>query len=460
MDASTPDKPSDDGKVVSLAVVRAGLSTELSEDSVARAFTEHRKHDLRFDHDIGRWFEWDGVRWREDHSDKVLEYARQHSRELSGGQRSSCSSGFARGVEKLAKGDRLHAVYHDIWDANRWQLGTPAGTVDLRTGQLNPPRREDYISKITSVAPKAGAPALWLKFLDEVTQSDEDLIRFLQQWMGYCLTGETREHALLFIYGPGGNGKSVFLNIMKRIIGDYGATASMETLVAAQYDRHPAELAALCSARFVTASETEAGRYFAEARLKQLTGSDPITARLMRQNPFTYIPEFKLMIAGNHAPKLLNADEAMRRRMNIVPFIARPAKPDKELERRLGEELGHILQWAIEGCLDWQQNGLVRPAVVEAATADYFAEQDVLGAWLDECCVVDQGNGRLMEAIALLKADFERFAADREACLFGPFGTAMRKRGFEPKTIRLNGKVQKALIGVRLRTSADNGGAT
>ena len=215
VEASNPDPPSDDCKVVSLPGVRAGLSNELSEDSVARALTEHRKHDLRFDHDIGRWFEWDGVRWREDHSNKVLDYARLHSRQLSGGQRASCSSSFARGVERLAKADRFHAVYHSIWDANPWQLGTPAGTVDLRTGQLNPARREDYISKITSVAPAQGRPVLWLKFLDEVTASDAELIRFLQHWMGYCLTGDTREHALLFIFGPGGNGKSVFLNIMK-----------------------------------------------------------------------------------------------------------------------------------------------------------------------------------------------------------------------------------------------------
>lgn len=457
--ASSSDPPSDAGKIVSLAEVRAGLAAELSEDSVARAFTEARKRDLRFDHQIGRWYEYDGIRWRSDDTNKALDYARQHSRQLSGGQRASCSSSFARGVETLARADRAHAVRHDNWDSNPWLLGTPAGSVDLRTGQLRPAQREDYISKITSVAPEVGEPTRWKTFIEEVTRSDSEMARFLQQWAGYCLTGDTSEHALLFLYGPGGNGKSVFLNVLNRILGDYAATASMETLAASKYDRHPTELAVLRGARFVTASETEADRHFAEARIKQLTGSDPITARFMRKDPFTFIPTFKLMIAGNHAPRLRNVDDAIVRRLNIVPFTAKPRQPDKDLERKLEPELSRILQWAIEGCLDWQTNGLMRPAAVSAATAEYFLEQDVLGSWLAECCLVDHGNSNLMESIPILHADFNRFAKDRDGCLSSrAFGTALKKLGFESKTARLGGaKPQKVYVGLKLRLSADAG---
>jgi len=447
-----------DSNVVSLSDVRVASSGETSEDSIARAFTEAHKKDLRFDHDVGRWYEWDEHRWRADRMKKAFDYARRHARQVGGGQRSLSRASVAAGVERFAQSDPGHAVTHEIWDTDPWLLGTPDGTVDLRTGQLLSARREDYITKTTSVGPENAQPYLWLRFLDEVTQSDSELIRFLQRWAGYCLTGSTREHALLFIYGPGGNGKSVFLNILSKIMGDYCATAQTESLVASKHDRHPAEIAALAGARLVTASETEADRSFAEAKIKALTGSDPITARFMRQNPFTFTPTFKLTIAGNHAPRLVSVDEAMMRRLRIVPFTATPLAPDRDLELKLSGELGRIFQWAIDGCLDWQQHGLVQPRVVAAATAEYFTEQDVLGAWLAECCYVDHGNANVTESIAILHADFNRFANDREGCLSSrSFGTALKKRGFETKTVRLSGKPGKVYIGLKLCNSDIDG---
>ena len=146
------------------------------------------------------------------------------------------------------------------------------------------------------------------------------MMRFLQQIVGYCLTGDTREHALFFIYGPGGNGKSVFLNTVSAIIGDYATTAAMDTFVASKSDRHPTDLAGLRGARLVAASETEEGRAWAEAKIKAITGGDPISARFMRQDFFTYRPQFKLVIVGNHKPVLKNVDDAAERRFNIIPF--------------------------------------------------------------------------------------------------------------------------------------------
>src|SRR6266850_943776 len=138
----------------------------------------------------------------------------------------------------------------------------------------------------------------------------------------------------------------------------------METFTASLNDRHPTDLAMLRGARLVTASETEEGRAWAEARIKQLTGGDRIAARFMRQDFFQYSPEFKLLVIGNHKPTLHNVDDAARRRFNIVPFIFKPAKPDHKLEQKLLAEAPAILQWMIDGCLDWQNNGLIRPAVV------------------------------------------------------------------------------------------------
>ena len=192
----------------------------------------------------------------------------------------------------------------------------------------------------------------------------------------------------MFAHGPGGNGKGVFLNTVSRIMGDYARNAAMDTFVAAASDRHPTDLAMLRGARLVTASETEEGRAWAEARIKALTGGDTISARFMRQDFFEFVPQFKLTIIGNHKPVLKNVDEAARRRFNMVPFLFKPPRKDMQLEEKLRAEWPGILRWMIEGCIDWQKNGLLRPDVVVAATDEYFAEQDLVNQWIEDRCTL------------------------------------------------------------------------
>jgi putative DNA primase/helicase len=293
-------------------------------------------------------------------------------------------------VERFAQADAAFAVTSAAWDRDPWLLGTPGGTVDLRTGALRPAERADHITRRAAVAPAEAAdcPA-WLAFLDQATGGDQELVGFLRRWFGYCLTGLTREHALLFVYGPGGNGKGVLLNTVSGVMGAYAATAAMDTFTAAQGERHPTDLAMLHGARLVMTTETEEGRAWAEARIKALTGGDPITARFMRRDFFTFQPAFKLTVSGNHKPALKNVDDAARRRFNVVPFLHRPERPDPELADRLRAEWPAILRWMIEGCLEWQRDGLRRPQVVLDATAEYFAQQDYFARWLAECCLLD-----------------------------------------------------------------------
>ena len=170
------------------------------------------------------------------------------------------------------------------------------------------------------------------------------------------------------------------------MLGDYAKTAAMDTFVASKGDRHSTDMAMLAGCRLVTASETEEGKAWAESRIKSLTGGDPVTARFMRRDFFTYVPQFKLVIVGNHEPELHVVDEAMKRRMNIIPFVFKPEAPDTNLERKLRDEAGQILQWAIDGCIDWQHEGLCRPKAVASATGEYFAEQDLFGTFLAERC--------------------------------------------------------------------------
>jgi putative DNA primase/helicase len=198
----------------------------------------------------------------------------------------------------------------------------------------------------------------------------------------------------------------------------------------------------LKGARLVSASETEEGRAWAESRIKQLTGGDPISARFMRQDFFTFEPQFKLLIVGNHAPVLRNVDEAARRRFNIIPFTHRPVSPDRHLEVKLAGEHGRILQWMIDGCLDWQANGLIRPEVVRAATDDYFDEQDVFGQWLAERCLTSGGK---FEAASHLYADWQKFSEEHgeDPGSARQFGGLMAKRGMRARNMRTYGQVQR-----------------
>jgi putative DNA primase/helicase len=411
----------------------------ITEDNAACQFAEIYTDRLRFCHDTGAWFEWDGSKWSPNRTGLAFQWARELARRLSAGEADkvryvTSKTSFAAGVEKFARGDAAFAVTVDAWDADPFLLGTPGGTVDLRTGKLRSSEPSDGITRSVSVTPSIRADCpLWLRFLEEATGGDAELIMFLRQWCGYALTGDTREHALVFIYGPGGNGKSVFLNVLTGILNTYGATAAMDTFTASKSDKHPTDLAMLRGARLVTASETEEGRAWAEARIKQMTGGDPITARFMRQDFFTFTPQFKLTIVGNHKPVLQNVDDAAKRRFNIVPFTRKPVRPDRELEKKLVAEYPAILRWMIEGCLDWQRNGLTRPASVVAATDDYFGEQDLFGQWLNDECDVEIGNTYKMEGSATLFQSWRTYAerAGEAAGSQKAFSENLKRRGFE-----------------------------
>ncbi|KWV59828.1 hypothetical protein AS156_30260 [Bradyrhizobium macuxiense] len=413
----------------------AGMSNDIvTEDSAAQEFVDLHGASLRYCHTRGSWFYWNGVCWKPDGTGRAFDYARKLARQLSEDQDErkryiTNKTNFSAGVERFSKHDQTVAVTSEFWDRDIWLLGTPGGTVDLRTGELRPSSPDDGITKTTAVTPANTGCPLWLNFLKEATNGDDGLIRFLQQWCGYALTGDTSEHALLFIYGDGGNGKSVYLNTTSYIAMDYAAVSAMETFTASTTDKHPTELAMLAGARLVTASETEAGRAWAEARIKQMTGGDPITARFMRRDFFTYVPQFKLTIVGNHKPTLTNVDQAARRRFNIVPFIHKPSTPDHQLPKKLLAEAPGILWWMIEGCLDWQKNGLIRPDRVIEATEEYFSDQEVFPRWLEDDCVT---GGTVSEASSTLYRSWSEYAraVGAKPGTQADFKEGMRKAGF------------------------------
>jgi putative DNA primase/helicase len=376
------------------SVVSSDESVWGTEDALALAFTRRYHRDWRYVAAWGRWLVWDGQRWRNEDTlaatDLIRSVCRQTALRADDRKLAAklASSGTVGGVERLARADRRHAATTDEWDADPWLLNTPGGVVDLKTGRTRANDRADRMTKITTATPGGECPQ-WTAFLSNVTGGDADLQAYLQRMVGYCLTGVTSAHALFFLYGTGANGKSVFANVVSTILGDYATTASMDTFVETRGDRHPTDLAGLRGARFVTAIETEQGRRLNESKVKAITGGDKISARFMRQDFFEFFPQFKPVIVGNHKPAIRNIDEAMKRRMHMIPFTVTipPERRDGRLTEKLLAERDGILAWAVAGCLAWQREGLNPPACVQDATQEYFESEDALGRWLDERCV-------------------------------------------------------------------------
>jgi putative DNA primase/helicase len=375
-----------------------------SEEALALEFARSHGAEARYVAAWNKWLLYDGRRWQVDEKKKVFTLSRRLIREAShlvnkpAEAKRLASNKTNMAVVSLAMADEKIAAGAEQWDADPWLLNTPEGVVDLRTGKMRRHAPKDYMTKMTAVAPDAARPTpLWREFLDKVTNADRDFHSYLMRVSGYSLTGITREHALFFLYGPGGNGKSTWMTTVSRIMGDYQCTAPIDTFTDTRMERHPTELAMLRGARLVTATETEEGRRWAESRIKTLTGGDRVRARFMRQDFFEFEPQFKLAIAGNHKPGLRSVDEAIRRRFNLLPFVVEitEAERDKELTAKLEAEWPGILAQMIAGCLEWQRLGLAPPEAVTDATEAYLEEEDAVGKWLKERLL----GGRLVKKV-------------------------------------------------------------
>lgn len=368
-----------------------------TEKMLADRFARSDSGSFRYNATRGRWHVWTGQHWKVDEKSEVIERIGNFCREMTVGLSPKLAAPLLKfstvaNVEKYARVNGLFSVTAADFDTDPWLLGTPGGTVDLRTGILRPADPSDMISRLTAVAPipldsfdpERDCPR-WMAFLRQALNGDAELIGFMARWMGYSLSADTREEALLFVHGPSGAGKGTFVNTMADMLSDYAIEIPAETLMASRFDRHLTEIARLDGARFGYSSETQEGRAWNESRVKQLTGRDKMTGNFMRQDHFTFTPKLKPIVMSNHRPRLVNM-EGMDRRLNVAPFVHPPTVRDETLKDALKAEWPAILSWAIAGCLDWQAHGLMRPAAVREATESYLTEQDTFAQWLDECC--------------------------------------------------------------------------
>lgn len=237
--------------------------------------------------------------------------------------------------------------------------------------------------------------ARWLQFLDQVFNGDQELIDWMQRFCGYLLTGSTQEQIFLFCFGHGANGKSVFIEVLKHIIGDYSRAIASETLSESKRDAGGAtpDLAALIGARLVICSETEDNTALAESLVKSLVSGDSMAVRHLYGAPIQFTPNFKLVMAGNHKPIVRGNDNGIWRRVRLVPFnrTFAPDERDPLLLTKLRAETPHILAWMVQGCIDWQRVGLsATPATIRQATDAYQVDQDLTGTWLNECTTADK----------------------------------------------------------------------
>jgi putative DNA primase/helicase len=331
----------------------------------------------------------------------------------------------------LAQSELGIAAAISAFDRDPYQLNTHSGTVNLRTMELAPHDPGTLITKLAPVFfdPAAHCPR-WLNLLDRIMGGDCDRIDFLQRAFGYSLTGDSSEQVIFILHGSGANGKSTLLETMRAVIGDYSMNAPAEALMVKQAGAVSNDIARLRGARFVTAVETGSEGRLAEPLIKQMSGTDTITARFLYKEPIEFRPTFKLWLATNHRPTITGSDYAIWRRIRLLPFDVTipPGDRDKQLPQKLLSESRGILAWALRGCQAWLSKGLGECGAVQAATEVYRTEMDPLTDFLADRCVLGAG----LRAHGLY-GEYERWCRDsgmRDALSAVAFKRLLESRGY------------------------------
>jgi len=350
---------------------------------------------------------WDGHRWKIDGDGSTYRLCDDVIREIYSEAancidskdrqewakfaiRSDSGRGY-RDMLFLARFNESVAITSEQLDTNPLLFNTQNLTIDLKTFEAREPSREDLITKAAGAVydPSAKCP-VWMRFLEKIFLGDKDLISYVQRSAGYSLTGSMVEQVYFFCHGTGANGKSVFLATLRALLGDYAKQASFDTFLIQHTAKVRNDLAALAGARIITASEAEEGSRLSMQVIKSWTGGDPITARFLFGEDFTFKPVGKIWLAANTKPAISERNYAAWRRVHLIPFLLTipPEEQDRELEKKLLDELPGILIWALDGLKEYHRIGLQPPEAVKAATDAYRRENDSMAAFLSECCEV------------------------------------------------------------------------
>jgi putative DNA primase/helicase len=466
------------GKAILGPDTRAFNLTDLGN---AERLVKYYGDRLHYCYERKRWLAWSGKVWEWDAGAKIAALAKlavrnvyheagnepdeKKRKELADHAKRSESDHRINAMINLAQSELGIPVKVTELDTNPWLFNCLNGTIDLRSGQLLPHRKGDLLTVIVPVEyrsnPEAQCPR-WLRFLDRVIDGNADLAGYLQRAVGYSLTGDTKSQVLFFLYGLGNNGKSTFVITIRKLMGEYGARVTTELFMLRDKNvGGPKEtLANLKGKRYVVASELEDSRRLAISLIKDMTGGETIRADRKYEHEIEYQPTHKLWLVGNHKPIITDTTLSIWRRMKLIPFTV--TIPDKEIDpdlpSKLEEELPGILTWAVKGCLDWQQHGLNEPDAVTTATASYRHEQDILGDFIEDCCVLEP-----LATIAKseMKEEYHKWCQDNtmEPITQKTFRARLIERGI---TDRKGTGGNRLWCGIRLKTEQEleNSGKT
>lgn len=363
--------------------------------------------DLRYCHATGHWYKWDTKRWRCDLQGGIMRCAKNVALGILD-EAKRCEDDRRDRLLQWAmssqKRDRINAmtalaqtdlaIATDDMDADPWLFNCLNGTIDLRTGQLRPHDPADYITKLAPVEYDPDAPCpLFESFLQRTFDGDHDLIAFVQRWHGHSLTGDVREQYLPIYHGEGNNGKSVLLDTLCGIMGDYACEAPPNLVTLRKHDEHPTEIADLMGRRLVIASETEKDAELRVQLIKRLTGNARLKGRYMRQDYFEFARTHKMVLVTNNKPVIREDSEAVWRRLRLVPFrvVVPKHERDPKLLQKFRNEGPGILAWTVRGCLDWQREGLTEPVAVMHATEQYRGTASSLDEFISQRCELGAG---------------------------------------------------------------------
>ena len=416
MEVYEPKYESDDTSLA-VGVFRSGDSKldfpknvyDMTDTGNAQRLRNKYIGNIKYSYIQKEWYYWTGKVWQVDNSgeikklaDVVIEDMKKEAFRADGDIQEELLKWCNRTASSKGKTNMITETQHlegipvqpDEFDAYTDYINCQNGIVNLRTGELLPHDSNFMMTRIcyTDYDTTCGEPKLWLKFLNDVCNGDKELVNYLQKCVGYSLSGSIREQCAFFIYGIGNNGKSTFLDTISDLMGTYASNVQPETIMVKKNDGGAnSDIARLKSSRFVTSVEPNEGVRLNEGLVKQLTGGDKVTCRFLYGKEFEYVPEFKIWIGTNHKPTIRGTDVGIWRRIKLIPFEVNIPKDkvDKTLKYKLRKELPQIFNWAVQGCIKWQQEGLELPKCVQEATKEYKAEMDILTNFMEQCVEID-----------------------------------------------------------------------
>jgi putative DNA primase/helicase len=436
----------------------------------AERMVSRHSNQIRYCHEWKKWLAWDGVRWSRSENGQIHQLAKETIRSISKDARTVKNPLQADSMKAYARRCETQSHIKGVIEAAQSQPGIPVmpedldrdpmllnclnGTINLRTGNLCPHDRDDLLTKLAPVRFQADSKAeVWLEFLSRILAEDQAMIDFLQQAIGYCLTGLVTEKCLFLLIGSGNNGKTTFVETIRKMLGEYAGVMDIEALMAkAQTAEKERAIADLLGKRFVVSSEAAEGQPLHEARMKNLTGMGRLVGRRIYGSAFEFDPQFKIFMDANHKPVIRGTEDAVWSRFRVIPFnVPIPAaEQDKQLGEKLERELPGILTWAVEGCLKWQKQGrLIVPSTVTEANAGYRQEMDLVEDFISDCCLPKPGA---KETSANLYNAFKSWCADNYEQPINPtsFGNSLTKKGYP----QVRTSVARGRKGLELRRDA------